>query len=494
MASNPVGAMSDAQLKQHISMLTQARGVGTPTGSPATYQSTFALPFQPANATWAPTPTRPAGRGRGRGGKPQTPAQVSSPYPSLPVPPPPPRPPIPTQLQALHTSYASRMRTGASLLVQPVIGPQTGATAFPGVTGGGRSRRVVNYAEAGSGDDFDGGEGSSSDESDQEQPVRRRPGRPRKDEQQAAATPAAPPPPAKAELDQSYLGQVPPAKFITSTFAKPTKHEYYPQEDVDREARKPAVLVPIRVELDTETLRVRDAFTWNLNEELITPQQFARAFCADLDIPPQPHVEQVAGAIRAQLDEHAPIAAMDLRGALITAEGTIDYYAEGPGEDVPDCRVILSIDVQIDSRHLVDHIEWDLLSPLSPEEFAKSLCADIGLHGEAVPLVAHAVHEELLKHKRDALEWGLLDDAAGAYVRNMGLGGSGWGKQGGAPRRLKSVWREWNEIEEYGFCPRLEILSQEEVERREIERERASRRLRRETSRFQNTGLGRRRR
>lgn len=233
--------------------------------------------------------------------------------------------------------------------------------------------------------------------------------------------------------------------------------------------------MPIRVELDTETLRVRDAFVWNLNEELITPQQFARAFCADLDIPPQPHADNVAGAIRAQLDEHAPIAAMDLRGALITPEGTVDHFAAGPGDEVPDCRVLLSLDVQIDARHLVDHVEWDLLSPLSPEDFARGLCADMGLGGEAVPLVAHAVHEELLKHKRDALEWGILDDASGAYVRSMGLGGSGWGKQGGAPRRLKSVWREWAEIEEYGFCPRLDVLSQEEVERREIERERASR-------------------
>lgn len=225
--ANPVG-MSDAQLKQHINMLTQKRNVATPTSSPATFQSSFALPFQPANATWSPTPTRGPGRPRGgRASKAQTPVQqMPSPYPALPAPPPPPRPPIPTQQQALHTSYASRMRTGASLLVQPIIGIQTGAATFPGAGGGGgRSRRVVNYAEAGSGDDFDGGDGDTSDDSEQEQPVKRRPGRPRKDEQQPAAD-AKPTEPAKAELDQSYLGQVPPAKFVTSSFAKPTKHEY----------------------------------------------------------------------------------------------------------------------------------------------------------------------------------------------------------------------------------------------------------------------------
>ena len=52
----------------------------------------------------------------------------------------------------------------------------------------------------------------------------------------------------------------------------------------------------------------------------------------------------------------------------------------------------------------MDHIEWDLLSPLTPEAFARQLCADIGLTGEALPLIAHALHEEILKHKKDD-EW-----------------------------------------------------------------------------------------
>lgn len=57
-----------------------------------------------------------------------------------------------------------------------------------------------------------------------------------------------------------------------------------------------------------------------------------------------------------------------------------------------------------------------------------------------------------------------------------GLGLGGWGrtpKDGRGPKTLKSVWREWSEAEE--FRTRFEVLSAEEVERREIEKERASR-------------------
>jgi len=159
----------------------------------------------------------------------------------------------------------------------------------------------------------------------------------------------------------------------------------------------------------------------------------------------------------------------------------------------------------------MDHIEWDLLSPLTPEEFARKLCIEIGLGGEAVPLVAHAVHEELMKHKKDVVEWGVIGGDRDVMTEDggvekpgrdrTGLGllkdktglGLGWGrapKDGRGPKPLKSVWRDWAEAEE--FRTKFEVLSAEEVERREIERERASRRLRRETSKFQTTRSTRR--
>src|SRR5208283_862425 len=115
---------------------------------------------------------------------------------------------------------------------------------------------------------------------------------------------------------------------------------------------------------------------------------------------------------------------------------------------------------------LLDHIEWDLLSPLTPEAFAQKLCTEVGLSGEAVPLIAHAIHEELIKHKKDAVEWGVIGGerdtaedtlASGERPRDKtGLGlvkdktglGLGWGrapKDGRGPKMLRSVWRDWAE-------------------------------------------------
>ena len=156
------------------------------------------------------------------------------------------------------------------------------------------------------------------------------------------------------------------------------------------------------------------------------------------------------------------------------------------------------IDVQIANHHLMDHIEWDLLSPLTPEAFSIKLCAELGLTGEAVSLVSHAVHEELMKHKKDAIEWGVIGgerDAAPVEVdanapnanekrdrsgyglvkdkTGLGLGLGRAPRDGRGPKTLKSVWRDWAEAEEFRTI--FEELTAEEVERREIERERATR-------------------
>ena len=81
---------------------------------------------------------------------------------------------------------------------------------------------------------------------------------------------------------------------------------------MDAQARKPSALVPIRVEFETDTHRIRDCFVWNLHEDLIRPESFARTFCMDLDLPLVPWQETVANQIRAQLEDFEGVASMDL--------------------------------------------------------------------------------------------------------------------------------------------------------------------------------------
>jgi chromatin structure-remodeling complex subunit SFH1 len=115
-----------------------------------------------------------------------------------------------------------------------------------------------------------------------------------------------------------------------------------------------------------------------------------------------------------------------------------------------------------------------------------------------VKLSRSAIHEELMKHKKNAIEWGVLGfdreilaeepamldkprDKSGLGLLEDKTGfGLGWGhapKDGRGLKSLKSIWKDWADAEE--FKAKFEllsvVLSVEVVERWEVERERASR-------------------
>lgn len=113
------------------------------------------------------------------------------------------------------------------------------------------------------------------------------------------------------------------------------------QEALENQALKPAALVPIRVEFETETHRIRDCFIWDLNDDLTKPDTFARIFCTDLDLPSNPWVETITNQIRAQLEEYEGVATMDLGSSM---EGYA-FEEEPEVQEVPECRVILSVSI-----------------------------------------------------------------------------------------------------------------------------------------------------
>lgn len=111
---------------------------------------------------------------------------------------------------------------------------------------------------------------------------------------------------------------------------------------LEKESEKRAALVPIRVEFETETHRIRDCFVWNLNEGLMKPEMFAKVFCSELELGLVPWAETVANQIRAQLEEHEGVGTLELGvGDEGTGTGT------GTGEENAECRVILSVRARV---------------------------------------------------------------------------------------------------------------------------------------------------
>lgn len=259
--------------------------------------------------------------------------------------------------------------------------------------------------------------------------------------------------------------------------------------------------------------RIKDMFLWNLHEALATPEEFAVGFVRDLDLPnPQAMSMTISNQIRQQLEEYAGVALHPLFqsatpkpaaapaasqpgrsrevsmtpanaatpdnrsiGAVATHEPLVNDSVLNP-DDAYRCMINLNINLQ--NKLYTDKFEWSLLHPPGmAEQFAKVTCADLGLGGEWVSAIAHGIYEAVLKLKKEVCESGIIS-GIGSYgneIDNQAANGAeaGWRYD---PETLGDEWE-----------PKVETLSKEEIEKREGDRERQIRRLRRETARFSST-------
>ena len=288
----------------------------------------------------------------------------------------------------------------------------------------------------------------------------------------------------------------------------------------------------------TPPYRLKDIFLWNLHETLITPDQFATILIHDLDLPPSAGLAtQVSKQIREQLEEYAGVALHPLFHATntvasngsgvraihparsrdqsstpaitgpgtpqpngsnganghvsptkppmndVTATATVSPHdaLTSRSENDPDdtYRCIVSLNINLQNKLYTDKFEWSLLHPVGvAEQFAKQTCADMGLYGEWIPAMAHAIYEAVLRLKKEACESGGLVGGLNGYggeIDNMAVHGE------------EAGWRYDDEHLAQEWAPKIERLSKEDMEKREGDRERQLRRLRRETARFSST-------
>lgn len=174
-----------------------------------------------------------------------------------------------------------------------------------------------------------------------------------------------------------------------------------------------------------------------------------------------------------------PLPGQGADGPAVTAEAT----AIPPDSDEfnPDdtYRCIINLNLNMSSMLYTDKFEWSLLHPPgTAEAFAKTTCTDLGLTGEWVPAMTHAIYEAVLRLKKEACE-------AGGLV--AGWGGTQQELPNDAALGTEAGWRYDPDHLAEDWEPKVEILSKEEMEKREGERERQARRLRRETARFSST-------
>lgn len=64
----------------------------------------------------------------------------------------------------------------------------------------------------------------------------------------------------------------------------------------------------------------------------------------------------------------------------------------------------IKLDIRIGEIVFSDQFEWDINNPSnSPEEFAKNLCADVGLGSEFLLPITHSIKEQIIDHQKTCL-------------------------------------------------------------------------------------------
>lgn len=223
------------------------------------------------------------------------------------------------------------------------------------------------------------------------------------------------------------------------------------------------VLIPIKlnIEYNAGASKLIDFFMWNINETLLSPEQFASLLCSDLELPNVVHLE-IVDSINKQIEDY------DFVNNLQLPSGA-------------EFHVVIELSVNLDKKLYEDKFEWDLkLDAITPEEFAETVVADLGLSLEFKPAIAHGLHEMILRLKKEILD-GSYNHELHKYQQLAGLI-----FEKSVRIRTDSSLHNGNAVWE----PFLEILSPWEIEKREIERERNSRRLKRENLRREVDDFG----
>ncbi|KAJ5238648.1 hypothetical protein N7468_003267 [Penicillium chermesinum] len=410
-----------------------------------------------------------------------------------------------SHLRGYISSYPPRIRQYGNALLTPVYPVQTGPT--PRTTK--RGTTAINYAEDGFEDeDFDDSDG---------------PRRPtglrslRREDSSGGPLPVSEKLGKEAHAPVEVQGVF--REWMIKRMLRPAC-----ADQLQIQAQLPLTLVPIRIDIEViphqplepfplprgvmdasinptlpayrkpdplPPFRIKDTFLWNLHEALATPEEFAIGFIRQqleeyagvalhplfqsspavppASVPPQTEPSRDTSMTPAATYVATPDSRTNAAATVtVTKEALVNDSLLNP-DDAYRCLIYLNINLQ--NKLYTDRFEWSLLHPTGmAEEFAQG--------GEWVSAIAHGIYEAVLKLKKEVCESGGLVSGINGYgneIDNQAANGveAGWRYD---PETLGDEWE-----------PKVETLSKEEIERREGDRERQIRRLRRETARFSST-------
>lgn len=228
-------------------------------------------------------------------------------------------------------------------------------------------------------------------------------------------------------------------------------------------------LVPIRLDIDWGKIKLRDTFTWNLNDRTTSIDYFAEKLVEDFGLEVQhcrPLVQAVVANMREQISDYCPHIFSDEE----PWEPSLPYFAYKNDE----MRLLIKLNITIGQNTLIDQFEWELNNPYnSPEEFARQMSDDLSLAGEFTTAIAHSIREQCQLFSKSLHITGHPFD--GRPVEDPDL------RENFLPSPLINTFRPYQAAKDY--TPYLYELNEADLERTELSISREQRRQKRSTNR-----------
>ena len=250
---------------------------------------------------------------------------------------------------------------------------------------------------------------------------------------------------------------------------KKTRELRVPRKELAKQSEQLDELVPIRIDIEWDKIRLRDTFTWNLHDRVIPPDLFAQQLVEDFKLPLEqcgPLVQQVSASLKEQIQDYHP--------HIFIEEEALDPHLPYNAYKDDEMRITVKLNITIGPHTLVDQFEWEINNPLnSPELFAEQMTRDLSLAGEFTTAIAHSIREQSQLFTRGLFVTGHPFD--GRPVEDQEL------KAGFLPSPMQSPFRPYQAAKE--FTPYLYELNEVELEKTELSLSREERRQKRSVNR-----------
>ncbi|KAJ7204318.1 hypothetical protein O6H91_Y487000 [Diphasiastrum complanatum] len=161
-------------------------------------------------------------------------------------------------------------------------------------------------------------------------------------------------------------------------------------------------LIPIRLDIELDGQRLKDAFTWDTDDSQSEIMPFARLLVKDLNLPAG-FTQQVVQSMQSQVAEFHL-----LQGQEMSTEEKVQ---------------VLKLDLRVNNLLIHDQFLWDVSNfDSDPEGFARTFCKDLDIEDpEVAPAIALAIREQLYEIAKQNITTGRETRISKKFRRERGL-------------------------------------------------------------------------